>query len=52
MWTRTWCELAQEIERTAILFLRELVVPGSRSVGADLLEFAAPGIPERQLQRM
>ena len=38
--------LAQIIGRTAIPFLRKYIVPAAKSVGADLLEFALPEIPE------
>ena len=38
--------LAQFIGRTAIPFLRKYVVPAARSIGADMLEFAAPEIGE------
>ena len=38
--------LAQVIGRTAIPFLREFIVAGTKRVGADLLEFAVPEIAE------
>ena len=38
--------LAQDIGRTAIPFLRKYIVPAAKRVGADLLEFAVPGIAE------
>ena len=38
--------LAQVIGRTAIPFLRKYIVPASKRVGADLLEFAVPEIAE------
>ena len=38
--------LAQVIGRTAIPFLRKLIVPAAKRVGADLLEFAVPEIAE------
>ena len=38
--------LAQVIGRTAFPFLRKYIVPAAKRVGADLLEFAAPEIPE------
>ena len=38
--------LAQDIGRTAIPFLRKYIVPASKRVGADLLEFAVPEIAE------
>ena len=38
--------LAQVYERTAIPFLRKYIFPAAKSVGADLLEFAAPEIAE------
>ena len=36
--------LAKTIERTAIPFLRQYVVPAAKKVGADLIELAAPEI--------
>ena len=36
--------LAQIIRRTAVPFLRKFVVPASKLVGADMLEFAVPKI--------
>ena len=36
--------LAQTIGRTAIPFLRRYDVPAARTVGADLIELAAPEI--------
>ena len=36
--------LAQVIGRTAIPFLRKYIVPATKRVGADMLEFAAPEI--------
>ena len=38
--------LAPVIGRTAIPFLRKYIVPASKRVGADLLEFAVPEIAE------
>ena len=38
--------LAQVIGRTAVPFLRKYVVPASKRIGADMLEFAAPEIGE------
>ena len=38
--------LAQVIGRTAIPFLRKIIVPAAKRVGADLLEFAVPEIAE------
>ena len=38
--------LAQVIGRTAIPFLRKYIVPATKRVVADLLEFAAPEIGE------
>ena len=38
--------LAQVIRRTAIPFLRKYIVPASKRVGADLLDFAVPEIGE------
>ena len=38
--------LAQVIGRTAIPFLRKYIVPASKHIGADLLEFAVPEIAE------
>ena len=38
--------LAQVIGRNAIPFLRKYVVPGAKSIGADMVEFAAPEIGE------
>ena len=38
--------LAQVIGRTAVPFVRKYVVPASKRVGADLLEFAVPEIAE------
>ena len=38
--------LARVIGRTAIPFLRKYIVPASKRVGADLLEFAVPEIAE------
>ena len=38
--------LAQVIGRTAIPFLRKLVVPAAQRIGADMLEFAVPEIGE------
>ena len=38
--------LAQDVGRTAILFLRKYIVPAAKRVGADLLEFAVPEIAE------
>ena len=38
--------LAQVIGRTANPFLRNYIVPAAKSVGADLLQFAAPEIGE------
>ena len=38
--------LAQVIERTAIQFLRNYIVPAAKRVGADLLEFVVPEIAE------
>ena len=38
--------LAQVIGRTAIPFLRKYVVPASKRIGADMLEFAAPEFGE------
>ena len=38
--------LAKVIGRTAIPILRKYIVPASKRVGADLLEFAAPEIAE------
>ena len=38
--------LAQVIGRSAIPFLRKYVVPAAESIGADILEFAAPEIGE------
>ena len=43
---RGFGELAQVIGRTAIPFLRKYIVPAAKSVGADLLDFAVPGIAE------
>ena len=34
--------LAQVIGRTAIPFLRKIIVPAAKRVGADLMEFAVP----------
>ena len=38
--------LAQVIGRTAIPFLRKYIVPAAIRVGADLLEFGEPELPE------
>ena len=38
--------LAQAIGRTAIPTLRKYIVPAAKRVGADLLDFAVPGIAE------
>ena len=38
--------LAQDIRRTAILFLRKYIVPAAKRVGADLLEFAVPEVTD------
>ena len=38
--------LAQVIGRTAILFLRKYLVPAAKCVGADLLDFAVPELPD------
>ena len=38
--------LAQVIGRTAIPFLRKYVVPATKRIDADMLEFAAPEIGE------
>ena len=38
--------LAQVIGRTAIPFFRKYVVPATKRIGADMLEFAAPEIGE------
>ena len=38
--------IAQVIGRTAIPFLRKYIVPAAKREGADLLEFAVPGIAE------
>ena len=38
--------LAQVIGKTAIPCLRKYIVPAAKCVGADLLEFAAPGLAE------
>ena len=38
--------LAQVIGRTAIPFLPKYIVPAANCVGADLLEFAVPEVPE------
>ena len=38
--------LAQDIGRTAFLFLRKYFIPAAKRVGADLLEFAVPEIAE------
>ena len=38
--------LAQIIGKTAIPFLRKYIVPATKRVGADLLEFAVPEIAE------
>ena len=38
--------LARVIGRTAIPFLRKYIVPASKRVGTDLLEFAVPEIAE------
>ena len=38
--------LAQVIGRTAIPFLRKYIFPAAKRVGADLLDFAVPGIAE------
>ena len=43
---RGFGELAQGIGRSAISFLRKYIVPAAKSVGADLLEFAAPELSE------
>ena len=43
---RRFGELAQFIWRTAVLFLRECLVPAAKRVGANLLEVAAPEIVE------
>ena len=36
--------LEQVIGRTAIPFLRKIIVPAAKRIGADMLEFAAPEI--------
>ena len=41
---REFGALAQVIGRTAIPFLRKYVVVAAKRIGADMLEFAAPGI--------
>ena len=38
--------LAQVIGRTAVLFLRNYIVPAAKRVGADLLEFAVPEVAD------
>ena len=38
--------LAQVIVRTAIPFLGKKIVPAAKRLGADLLEFAVPGVAE------
>ena len=38
--------LAQVTGRTAIPFLRKIIVPAAKRVGADLLEFVVPEIAE------
>ena len=38
--------LAQVIGQTAIPFLRKVVVPAAKRIGADMLDFAAPEIGE------
>ena len=37
---------AESFGRTSIPFSREFIVPAARRVGADLLDFAAPGTEE------
>ena len=37
---------AQDIERTAILFLRKYIFPAAKRVGADFLEFAVPKLAD------
>ena len=37
---------AQVIGRTAILFLRNYIVPAAKRVGADLLEFTVPEVAD------
>ena len=41
-----FCALAQSLGRTAIPFLRNYIVPATKRVSADLLEFAVPEIVE------
>ena len=41
---RRFGALAQVIGRTAIPFLHKYILPASKRIGADLLEFAAPEI--------
>ena len=43
---RVFGALAQVIGRTAILFLRKYIVPASKRVGADLLDFAVPEVAD------
>ena len=43
---RGFGELAQVIGRTAIPFLLKYIVPATKRVGANLLEFAVPEIAE------
>ena len=38
--------LAQVIGRTTILFLRKYIVQDAKCVGADLLDFAVPGLAD------
>ena len=38
--------LAQVTGRTAILFLRNYIVPAAKRLGADLLEFAVPEVAD------
>ena len=43
---RSFVAIAQVFGRTAIPFLGKNIVPAVKRVGADLLDFAAPGIAE------
>ena len=43
---RRFGALGQVIGRTATPFLRKLIIPAAKRVGADLLEFAVPEIAE------
>ena len=43
---RSFGALAQVIGRTAILLLRNNIVPAAKRMGADLLEFAVPQVAD------